>query len=291
MLGQTRGALYVVATPIGNLQDFTPRAQETLRNVSLIAAEDTRHSRRLLDHFGIQTHLQALHEHNEKQTIQQLMQRLQGGQSIALISDAGTPLISDPGCHLVAAAHEIDIPVIPIAGASALICALSVAGLTADKFVFEGFLPAKSTTRRQHLHSLTEETRTLVFYEAPHRALDSISDMAEILGGERQVVMARELTKLFETIKRLPLAALQQWLIEHPEQQQGEFVLVVAGAAMRDKREITPEALKLFSLLQPHLPLKQAAKITAEFTGVSRNVLYSLGLQQADAAQQEEQEQ
>jgi 16S rRNA (cytidine1402-2'-O)-methyltransferase len=272
----TQGSLYVVATPIGNLQDFSPRAQKVLQEVQLIVAEDTRHSRQLLTYFHIDTPLQSLHEHNEKQVTPALLTRLQQGDNIALISDAGTPLVSDPGAYFIQSVHAAQLTVVPIPGASALISALSVAGFPADSFVFEGFLAAKSHARQQRLQQLAEETRTLVFYEAPHRIMACLEDMLLIFGAHRPVLLARELTKLFETIQRLPLGELLTWF--QAEKQLGEFVIVVAGAPAVEKA-LTPEVEKIFTVLRRELPLKQAAKLTSEITGVSKNILYDWGVQ------------
>jgi 16S rRNA (cytidine1402-2'-O)-methyltransferase len=276
----SQGILYIVATPIGNLQDCSARAIQILKHVDLIAAEDTRHSRRLLDQFGITTPLYALHEHNEYHHSQTLISRLLSGTSIALISDAGTPLISDPGYYLVAACHQAEIVVSPIPGASALISALSAAGMPADRFVFEGFLAAKSGARRKQLEALSQESRTLVFYETPHRIVDSVADMIAIFGAAREVVMARELTKVYETIHRSTLGELSQWLQQDTQQQKGEFVLVIAGAPPQSNEEIPAEAVRIFHLLREELPLKQAAKLTSQITGIHRNQLYALGLAQ-----------
>lgn len=273
------GILYVVATPIGNLQDFTPRANTILSSVHLIAAEDTRHSRHLLDYFGITTPLQSLHEHNEREISPLLIQRLHTGESIALISDAGTPLISDPGFWLVQTAHRENIPVVPIPGPSAVVSALSVAGLPTDRFIFEGFLPAKTAARLQRLHSLAQETRTLVFYETPHRLLDCLADLIVAFGQERIGVLAKELTKVFETVQRDTLSNLVLWLTTQPERQKGEFVLVIQGAPPLDKQAITAEDKRVFYLLNQELPLKQAAKLASAITGVSKNLLYDLGLE------------
>ncbi|EIJ41482.1 putative S-adenosylmethionine-dependent methyltransferase, YraL family [Beggiatoa alba B18LD] len=278
----TTGVLYVVATPIGNLADFTLRAQQVLEKVQVIAAEDTRHSRHLLTHFGINTPLQALHEHNEKQATAQLISRLQAGESVALISDAGTPLISDPGRYLIEIAHTQHIQVVPIPGASALISALSVAGLSADQFIFAGFLPAKSTARQQVLQSLSAETKTLVFYEAPHRIVDSVTDMLHCFGTERIGILCKELTKLFETVQRDSLANLLLWLNEEVERQKGEFVIVIQGAQPLDTQALNPEAERVMRLLLTELPLKQAAKLASDITGVSKNKLYDWGLTQRD---------
>lgn len=273
----TKGTLYVVATPIGNLQDFSPRAQKVLQDVQLIIAEDTRHSRQLLNYFHIDTPLQSLHEHNEKQVTQALLTRLHDGDSLALISDAGTPLVSDPGAYFIQSVHTAQLAVVPIPGASALISALSVAGFPADSFVFEGFLSAKAHARQQRLQQLVEETRTLVFYEAPHRIMACLEDMLHIFGSQRHVLLARELTKVFETIQRLPLGELLDWF--KTEKQLGEFVIVVAGAPTVEKL-LTPEVEKVFTTLRRELPLKQAAKLTSEITGVSKNILYDWGIKQ-----------
>ncbi len=279
MVSIEKGILYVVATPIGNLQDFSPRAQSVLRQVNLIAAEDTRHSRHLLNHFSITTQLQSLHEHNERQIAHILLQRLHNDDNIALISDAGTPLISDPGYYLIQTALAEQITVMPIPGPSALISALSVAGFPADRFVFEGFLPAKAAARRQRLEILVEESRTLVFYEAPHRLVDCVNDMAQIFGEARQAVLVKELTKVFETVYRDTLSGIVNWLKARAERQKGEFVLVVQGAPKPDNNALNPEAERVFQLLRKDLSLKQAAKLTSEITGVSKNRLYALGLE------------
>ncbi len=272
------GTLYIVATPIGNLQDFSPRAQTILNQVNLIAAEDTRHSRHLLNHFGIKTPLQALHQHNEHQKSSILLERLKKGDNIALISDAGTPLISDPGHYLIENAHAAQITIVPIPGASALISALSAAGFPADSFIFEGFLPAKKLARQQRLEILQTESRTLVFYESPHRLLDSLNDMAEIFGQQRQAVLVKELSKLFETIYRDKLSRILEWLKTKPERQKGEFVLIIQGAPPPDNKALSTEAKRIFNLLRQELPIKKAAKLTSEITGESKNSLYAFGL-------------
>lgn len=273
------GTLYVVATPIGNLQDLTPRALEILRSVSLIAAEDTRHSARLLQHFGINTPTTACHDHNERDKSVRLVERLLAGDDLALISDAGTPLISDPGFHLVRQAREAGVRVCPVPGACALIAALSAAGLPSDRFAFEGFLPAKTQGRRQRLQALAGESRTWMVYEAPHRLLECLQDMLEVLGGERQVVLARELTKTFETIKGAPLAELVDWVAGDSDQQRGECVLVVEGAPARDDAEaLDPAVERTLEVLLEELPVKQAAALAAKLTGVKKNRLYQLAL-------------
>jgi 16S rRNA (cytidine1402-2'-O)-methyltransferase len=280
MVSIKKGSLYVVATPIGNLQDFSLRAQSVLREVDLIAAEDTRHSRHLLNHFGITTPLQSLHEHNERIKSRILLQRLHDGDSIALISDAGTPLISDPGSYLIQAAHAAQVTVVPIPGANALISALSAAGFPADRFIFEGFLPAKSAARLRHLEKLSIESRTLVFYEAPHRIFDCLNDMVQLFGEMREAVLAKELTKLFETVYRDTLGGILNWLKTRDSLQKGEFVIVVQGAPELDNRAIDFETERIFQILRQELPLKQAAKLTGKITGVSKNVLYQFGLEE-----------
>ncbi len=272
------GTLYVVATPIGNLQDITLRALEILKSVDTIAAEDTRHSATLLGHFGIQAKLTALHEHNERSAGEKLVAQLQAGKSIALISDAGTPAISDPGAILVNMALAAGIKVVPIPGANAAIAALSAAGLLMPRFLFIGFLPAKSAHRRQVLESLADVPVTLVFYEAPHRVLESVADLATVLGGERQVTLARELTKTFESIHQCPLGEATAWLQADPNRQRGEFVLLVEGAPASDDQAISPEAQRTLELLLAELPLKQAVKLAADITGIKTNTLYELAL-------------
>lgn len=282
---QAFGTLYVVATPIGNLDDISARALRTLSEVVLIAAEDTRHSARLLQHFGIATPLQACHEHNEREHGGRFIGRLQAGDDVALISDAGTPLISDPGYHLVRQARAAGVRVVPIPGACALVAALSAAGLPSDRFIFEGFLPAKMAGRRTRLEMLREEPRTLIFYEAPHRILECIEDLCAIFGGERLAVLGRELTKTFETLKGLPLGELREWVAADSNQQRGECVLLVAGwEAPQGDDQLSVEALRVLDLLLAELPLKRAAALAAEITGVRKNLLYQAALErQTDA--------
>ncbi|MBA1276943.1 MULTISPECIES: 16S rRNA (cytidine(1402)-2'-O)-methyltransferase [Pseudomonadaceae] len=275
------GTLYVVATPIGNLEDISARALRVLNEVALIAAEDTRHSARLLQHFGISTPLAACHEHNERDEGGRFIKRLLAGENVALISDAGTPLISDPGYHLVRQARAVGIRVVPLPGACALVAALSAAGLPSDRFIFEGFLPAKQVARRTRLELLREEPRTLIFYEAPHRILDSLTDMEEVFGPERPAVLGRELTKTFETLKGLPLAELRVWVASDSNQQRGECVLVVGGwQAPQGEGAIDANALRVLRLLLAELPVKRAAAVAAEITGARKNVLYQLALQE-----------
>ncbi len=267
------GILYIVATPIGNLGDISPRAVEVLQQVDAIAAEDTRHSAGLMRHFAVTTPMFALHEHNERRKSTVLLQRLLKGERIALISDAGTPLISDPGYVLVREAHQAGIRVVPIPGASALIAALSASGLPTDRFCFEGFLPAKRAARKKHLASLCEERRTLAFYESPHRIVDSLTDMAAAFGVEREAVLARELTKTFETVRHAALGTLLEWVKGDPNQQKGEFVVLVHGA-VKVEAGLDPEAGRIASLLAEELPVKQAAALAARISGEKKNALY-----------------
>lgn len=274
------GTLYVVATPIGNLDDISARALAVLRDVALIAAEDTRHSARLMQHFGISTPLAACHEHNEREHGGRFLARLQAGEDVALISDAGTPLISDPGFHLVRQVRAAGIAVVPVPGACALIAGLSAAGLPSDRFIFEGFLPAKGAARRARLEQVKEESRTLIFYEAPHRILECVEDMLAVFGDERQAVLARELTKTFETIKGLPLVELHEWIAADGNQQRGECVVLVSGwQAPEGEHAVGAEALRVLDLLLGELPLKRAAVLAAEITGVRKNLLYQLALE------------
>lgn len=270
-----KGVLYVVATPIGNLGDMTARAIETLKMVDKICAEDTRNTRKLLTHFNIQGDLHALHDHNEKQKIEQLKNWLEGGENIAIVSDAGTPLISDPGYHVVSALSEQNTRIVPIPGASAIIVALSIAGLATDRFTFEGFLPAKSSAKTKTLEENLHETRTQVYYESSHRIVDTIKVMREVFGEHRKVVLARELTKLYEQVFRGTLLALSDWIVDDPMHQKGEFVLVVAGDDIRENRDQDAIATdKLLDILVEELPVKQAASIAAKITGKKKNDLY-----------------
>ncbi|AXO89669.1 16S rRNA (cytidine(1402)-2'-O)-methyltransferase [Pseudomonas parafulva] len=275
----TAGTLYVVATPIGNLDDMSARALKVLAGAALIAAEDTRHSVRLLQHFGIDTPLAACHEHNERDEGSRFIARLLAGDDVALVSDAGTPLISDPGYHLVRQARAAGIKVVPVPGACALIAALSAAGLPSDRFIFEGFLPAKSAGRRARLEQVREEPRTLIFYEAPHRILECLEDMQAVFGDERPALLARELTKTFETLKGLPLGELREFVAADANQQRGECVVLVAGwTAPQDEQAISREAQRVLDLLLAELPLKRAAALAAEITGVRKNLLYQAAL-------------
>lgn len=274
-----QNAIYIVATPIGNLGDISQRAITTLQQVDLIAAEDTRHSKPLLNHLGIDTQLIALHEHNEREQAEHLIEKVKQGTSLALISDAGTPLISDPGYHLVRMAHASGVKVVPIPGASALICALSASGLATDRFCFEGFLAAKEQARLQQLQKLLNETRTLVFYEAPHRILATLTSMAEVFGMEREVTIARELTKQFETIFSGNFAEILKFVQCDSNQQRGEFVIMVAGAPEKTASSGLSDAdLNILKILLKELSVKQASVIAAEITGASKNVLYDAAL-------------
>jgi 16S rRNA (cytidine1402-2'-O)-methyltransferase len=280
VLNSAAGTLYVVATPIGNLDDISARALKVLRDVKLIAAEDTRHSMRLMQHFGIPTPLAACHEHNERDEGSRFLSRLQAGDDVALISDAGTPLISDPGYHLVRQVRAAGIKVVPVPGPCALIAALSAAGLPSDRFIFEGFLPAKAVGRRARLEAVKEEPRTLIFYEAPHRILECLEDMELVFGGERVALLARELTKTFETLNGLPLSELRAWVASDSNQQRGECVVLVAGwQAPEGDEAVSAETLRVLDLLLKEMPLKRAAAVAAEITGVRKNLLYQVALE------------
>ncbi|UNK43063.1 16S rRNA (cytidine(1402)-2'-O)-methyltransferase [Luteimonas sp. S4-F44] len=270
------GVLHVVATPIGNLGDLSPRAQQVLRDVDAICAEDTRHTRQLLGHFGIERPLVALHEHNEDGLAGRLVARLAAGESLALVSDAGTPLVSDPGFRLVAAARAAGLRVSPVPGASALIAALSVAGLPSDRFVFEGFLPAKAGARRERLQALAAEPRTLLFYEASHRIDAMLSDAVAAFGPTRRAVVARELTKLFETVLDGDLATLHARVVADADQRKGEFVVLVEGAPASEDAALA-EGRRLYAALARHLPPSTAAKVAAELSGAPRKALYGQG--------------
>ena len=267
------GTLYVVATPIGNLGDLSPRALDALRAVAAICAEDTRHTRQLLAHYGIEKPLLALHEHNEGEVAGRLVARLAAGESLALVSDAGTPLVSDPGFRLVRAARGAGIKVSPLPGPCAFIAALSVAGLPSDRFAFEGFLPAKAGARRERLARLAGEVRTLAFYESAHRIEDSLADMATAFGVARPAVLARELTKLFETVLDGTLGELRTRVAADPNQRKGEFVVLVQGVG-EDADARIAEGRRLYAKLGEHLPPSTAAKLAAELSGAPRKALY-----------------
>ena len=270
------GTLYVVATPIGNLADMTPRANQVLAAVDAICAEDTRHTRQLLSAFGLEKPLVALHEHNEGEMAARLVERLRAGQALALVSDAGTPLVSDPGYRLVREVRAAGLKVSPVPGACAAIAALPVAGIASDRFCFEGFLPAKAAARRERLHALVRETRTLVFYESAHRVEESLADLAAIFGADREAVLARELTKLFETVLGDTLGAIAQRVQGDENQRKGEFVLIVGGCA-DDTAAILAEGQRLYLKLAEYLKPSQAAKLAAELSGAPRKALYGGG--------------
>jgi len=274
--------LYVVATPIGNLQDISLRALEVLKTVDAIAAEDTRHTSHLLSHFAIQKKLIAVHEHNEQKSAQILLERLRAGESIALVTDAGTPGISDPGAIVVDVLREAGVSVVPVPGASAVVAALSVSGITANGFMFQGFLPASGSQRRKVLEGLKAYVSTLVFYEAPHRIIECVEDLATVLGPERRITIAREITKTFETFHRCALQDAKIWLESDPNQQRGEFVLMVEAAALLEQADISEDVGRILRLLLADLPLKQAVKLATEITGVKKNILYEYALKLKD---------
>jgi len=275
-----KGALYVVATPIGNLRDITLRALDVLKSAEIIAAEDTRNTAHLLGHYGLSAKLVALHEHNERAASPKLIEALQAGKTVALVSDAGTPGISDPGAILVKAVREAGLPVVPLPGPSAVICALSASGMeAAPHFLFYGFLPSKPGNRRKALVPLQSLPYTLAFYEAPHRIVETVADLLAVLGGEREITFARELTKLFENIHTCKLADAPTWLAGDPNRQRGEFVVLVSGAPPSEEEGISEEARHMLQLLLTELPLKQAVKLAAEISGEKKNALYELALQ------------
>lgn len=273
-------ALYIVATPIGNLDDITFRAIAILQKVDIIAAEDTRHSGKLLQHFGIETPVQAYHDHSNETQTQKLLGRLQQGANIALISDAGTPLISDPGYRLVKLARDQGIDVIPIPGPCALIAALSAAGLPSDRFSFEGFLPAKNAARRARLEPLAEDSRTLIFYESPHRIQESLTTMGEVFGIDRPVVLAREITKAYETFINTTFGEIDTIFATDLNQLRGEMVVMVQGfiPEKNDSDELEENVRATMAVLMDELPLKQAAAIAAKITGEKKNRLYQWGV-------------
>lgn len=276
------GKLYVVATPIGNLADMTQRAVETLEKVDWIAAEDTRHSKPLLNALGIQKPLISLHEHNEQQRSQQLLEKLQTGEQGALISDAGTPLINDPGYFLVKLLRSENIDVIPIPGVSAVITALSAAGLPTDRFTYEGFLPAKANKREAALNLLTDEIRTMVFYESPHRLMECLQSMLTVFGAQREIVVARELTKKFEQFVSGGLAEVQAYFIENPDRVRGEFVLMLAGAevsSQQDEGALVETDKMIQIMLEQNLPVKQLSEIVAKVTGLKKKAIYNRALE------------
>ena len=273
------GVLYVVATPIGNLGDLSQRAINVLREVAVIAAEDTRYTARLLHAHGIDTPCVAVHEHNEREKVPQRIERLLQGESLALVSDAGTPLVSDPGYHLVRAAIKAGIRVVPVPGPSALIAALSASGLPTDRFCLEGFLPARATARRKRLEGLRTATVTLVFYESPHRILDTLDDLLAVFGPDRPLVLARELTKTFETFLRGTVAEVREQVCADPDQRRGEMVLLLKGAETPGREDTLLDEERLLATLLEELPVSQAAALAARITGGKKNRLYQRALE------------
>ncbi|MDC8832567.1 16S rRNA (cytidine(1402)-2'-O)-methyltransferase [Alteromonas gilva] len=273
----TSAPLYIVPTPIGNLQDITQRALTVLNEVHWIAAEDTRHSQKLLQHFSIQAKTLSLHDHNEEKRTEMLCKKLQAGESVALISDAGTPLISDPGFVLVRACRAQNIDVIALPGPCAAITALSASGLSTDRFIFEGFLPVKTQARKTILETLLDRSCTSVFYEAPRRIVDTVTDIKETLGDDRQLVLAKELTKTFERYICDTPDGVLAWLRADPVHQKGEFVLMVSGAP-RQTDALPADAMALLKRLKQDLPLKKAAAIVADHYQLKKNALYQAGL-------------
>jgi len=269
--------LYIVATPLGNIGDITYRAIDILKGVDLIAAEDTRHSGKLLSYYQISKPTFPLHDHNERQRGSVLIEKIKAGQSVALISDAGTPLISDPGYHLVNECREAGVDVVPVPGACAAITALSAAGLPSDRFSFEGFLPVKEKAKSEKLIRLAEETQTMIFYESPRRIQDTVKHIINIMGADRKLVIARELTKMFESYYVLPAGEMLDWLNQDTNHCRGEFVLMVAGAS-KEQSALSVEAINTLTLLKKELPLKKAAAITAEIHNLKKNDLYKWGL-------------
>ena len=272
------GILYVVATPIGNLGDITLRAIETLKIVDAIAAEDTRHTSGLLSHFGISKKLIAVHEHNEQQSAEKLVLALKNGENVALVTDAGTPAVSDPGAIVVKVVRDAGIKVVPIPGVSAVVAALSASGIMQNGFYFHGFLPASGAARRKQLEALKAQTVTLVFYEAPHRIIESVEDIAKVLGENRQITFCRELTKTFETIYTCPVSHASAWLQADSNQQRGEFVVLIEAASVVKAQEISEEAQRVLKCLLAELPLKQAVALATEITNLKKNDLYELAL-------------
>ena len=287
-MSNKRGRLFIVATPIGNLDDISARALRVLADVTSVAAEDTRHSGRLLAHFNIDTPLISLHDHNERAKTEALIERLAQGQDLALVSDAGTPVVSDPGYYLVRQVRAAGFDVIPIPGACAAIAALSASGLASDRFVFEGFPPARAGARREYFTGLAREPRTLLFYESPHRILDSLADMVECFGAGRDAVIARELTKRFEDIRSGGLGELLTHYRAHAAQCAGEFVVLVAGQPADSLRDIDIDAERVLDILAAELPVKQAASLAARITGLKKNVLYQRLLTARGAAREDE---
>ena len=273
-----QGTLYVVATPIGNLGDITLRALEVLKSVDAIAAEDTRHTSGLLGHFGISKKLIAVHQHNEQQSAENLLARLQAGESIALVTDAGTPAVSDPGAIVVNVLQKAGVKIVPIPGASAVVAALSASGITNNGFHFIGFLPASGSQRRKALEAVKTQTSTLVFYEAPHRIIECVEDLSTVFGDARRMTIAREITKTFETFHHCLLGEAKNWLMSDPNQQRGEFVLLIEASEDTDDNIAEVEAERVLRLLLADLPLKQAVTLAVEITRAKKNWVYELAL-------------
>ncbi|MEY8205512.1 MAG: 16S rRNA (cytidine(1402)-2'-O)-methyltransferase [Bermanella sp.] len=271
--------LYVVATPIGNLADITTRAHQVLAMVDTIAAEDTRHTKRLLNHLGFSKPLMAVHDHNEAHAAAAILTKLQAGENVALVSDAGTPLIADPGYHVTQQVAKAGFNIVPIPGPCAIITALCAAALPTDRFIFDGFLPPKTSARQQYFSGIKNEERTLVVYESPHRIQASLKDLASVLGDDKEVVLGRELTKTFETFLRGSVADIQARMLADSNQLKGEFVMMIRGAASKKTLEVSQEALDLTLLLSSELPLKKAAALAAKHTGYKKNQLYQLALE------------
>ncbi|PLA75132.1 16S rRNA (cytidine(1402)-2'-O)-methyltransferase [Hydrogenovibrio sp. SC-1] len=282
--GAEGGVLYIVATPIGNLKDITLRALDVLATVDWVAAEDTRHSKRLLQHYALHKPMVSLHEHNEFDRRHELLQKLKKGEKGALISDAGTPLISDPGYHLVNLLRQEGIRVVPIPGASAFVSALCAAGLPTDRFAFEGFLPAKKNKRLLALQALCNETRTLIFYESPHRLLDSLASFQAAFGGDQEMVVAKEITKQFEQFQSGTVSEILQYFEVHPDKVRGEFVLMVNGtlaeSSEKSKSELGEKVdSAILVLLKQELPVKQIAEIVSQWQDVKKKAVYERTLQ------------
>ncbi len=271
--------LYVVATPIGNLADITTRAQQVLEMVDIIAAEDTRHTKRLLNHLGFTKPLMAVHDHNEGYAAKSILEKLEAGQNVALVSDAGTPLIADPGYHVTQEVVKAGFNIVPIPGPCAIITALCAAALPTDRFLFDGFLAPKTSARKQYFESIKNEERTVVAYESPHRIQDSLKDLATTLGDDKELVLGRELTKTFETFLRGTVAEILAMMAADSNQLRGEFVMMIRGAVSKKKLEVSQEALDLTLLLASELPLKKAAALAAKHTGFKKNQLYQLALE------------
>mgnify|MGYP000016901982 FL=1 len=271
--------LYVVATPIGNLADITTRAHQVLELVDIIAAEDTRHTKRLLNHLGLSKPMMAAHDHNEAYAATAILEKLNAGLNVALVSDAGTPLIADPGFHVTQEVAKAGFNIVPVPGPCAIITALCAAALPTDRFIFDGFTPHKSGARQQFFNSIKNEERTVVVYESPHRILDSLKDIEVVFGADKEVVLGRELTKTFETFLRGTVAQIQAMMEADSNQQRGEFVMMIRGAPSKKKMDVSQEALDLVLLLSEELPLKKAAALAAKHTGFKKNQLYQLALE------------